>query len=53
MLSIVTQDAFLKHAIIGCIASTKVEGVSVFGSDGEKLGTIARLMIDKLSGRVV
>jgi hypothetical protein len=34
------------------IASDKVEGTSVRRSNGEKLGTIKRVMIDKLTGRV-
>jgi hypothetical protein len=34
------------------IASDKVEGTAVRRSDGEKLGTIKRVMIDKLSGKV-
>jgi hypothetical protein len=34
------------------IASDRVEGTPVRRADGEKLGTIQRLMIDKLSGSV-
>ncbi len=34
------------------IASDRVEGTPVRRSDGEKVGTIARLMIDKRAGRV-
>ena len=34
------------------IASDRVEGADVRRSDGEKIGTIQRLMIDKLSGKV-
>jgi PRC-barrel domain len=34
------------------IASDKVEGTAVRRSDGEKLGTIQRVMIDKRSGKV-
>ena len=34
------------------IASDKVEGTAVRRSDGDKLGTIQRVMIDKRSGRV-
>jgi hypothetical protein len=34
------------------IASDRVEGTPVRRSDGEKLGTIERLMIDKTSGKV-
>ena len=34
------------------IASDKVEGTAVRRSDGDKIGTIERVMIDKRSGRV-
>src|SRR5215213_6239440 len=34
------------------IASDKVEGTAVYRSNGEKVGTIERLMIDKISGKV-
>jgi hypothetical protein len=34
------------------IGSDKVEGTAVFGPDDRKIGSIERLMIDKVSGRV-
>lgn len=34
------------------IGSDKVEGTAVYGMDNEKIGTIERVMIDKLSGKV-
>jgi len=34
------------------IGSDKVEGTAVYGADDNKIGTIERVMIDKLSGRV-
>ncbi|MHA6720796.1 PRC-barrel domain-containing protein [Sphingomonas sp. RS6] len=34
------------------IASDRVEGTSVYNHDGEKLGSIARFMVDKVSGQV-
>jgi hypothetical protein len=34
------------------IGSDKVEGTSVYGAHDNKIGTIERVMIDKLSGRV-
>jgi hypothetical protein len=37
------------HALIG---SDKVEGTSVYRSNGDKVGHIARIMIDKFSGKV-
>jgi hypothetical protein len=36
----------------GLIASDKVEGTEVYRSNGDKIGTIERLMIDKMSGNV-
>ncbi len=34
------------------IASDKVEGASVYGPDGDKIGSIVNVMIEKISGRV-
>ncbi len=34
------------------ISSDKVEGTSVYNPDGDKLGTVDSLMIDKRSGKV-
>ncbi len=34
------------------IGSDKVEGTNVYGADGEKVGYIERVMIDKISGKV-
>lgn len=34
------------------IGSDKVEGTAVFGADDQKIGSIERVMIDKVSGRV-
>ncbi len=34
------------------IASDKVEGTPVYRSGGEKVGTVERLMIDKITGKV-
>jgi sporulation protein YlmC with PRC-barrel domain len=34
------------------IGSDKVEGTAVYGADGNKIGSIERVMIDKLSGKV-
>lgn len=34
------------------IASNKVEGTAVYGSDGERLGSIYNFMVNKRSGRV-
>ena len=34
------------------IGSDKVEGTAVYGADDNKVGSIERVMIDKISGRV-
>jgi PRC-barrel domain protein len=34
------------------IGSDKVEGTAVYGPDREKIGSIERVMIDKISGKV-
>jgi PRC-barrel domain len=34
------------------IGSDKVQGTAVFGADDTKIGSIERVMIDKMSGRV-
>jgi PRC-barrel domain len=34
------------------IGSDKVEGTAVYGADKQKIGTIERVMIDKVSGKV-
>jgi hypothetical protein len=34
------------------IGSDKVQGTAVYGPDGDKIGSIERVMIEKVSGRV-
>jgi sporulation protein YlmC with PRC-barrel domain len=34
------------------IGSDKVEGTAVYGSDNKKIGSIERVMLDKISGKV-
>jgi sporulation protein YlmC with PRC-barrel domain len=34
------------------IGSDKVEGTTVYGADAKKIGSIRRVMIDKISGKV-
>ncbi|CCD94083.1 conserved hypothetical protein [Bradyrhizobium sp. ORS 375] len=48
-----TNTAMLEQSEYGnLIGSDKVEGTAVYGADGNRIGTIERVMIDKLSGRV-
>jgi PRC-barrel domain len=37
---------------VNLIGSDKVEGTAVYGADNQKIGTIERVMIDKVSGKV-
>ena len=41
-----------KKETVSLIASDKVEGTAVYNPNGEKLGSIYNLMVDKSSGRV-
>jgi hypothetical protein len=45
--------AFEVRETINLIASDKVEGTAVYDAEDKKVGTIARLMIEKTSGQVV
>src|SRR6202035_1241096 len=37
---------------LSLIGSDKVEGTAVYGADQKKIGTLERVMIDKISGKV-
>jgi hypothetical protein len=41
-----------KRETVSLIGSDKVQGTAVYGADGEKVGAIERVMIEKISGRV-
>ena len=48
-----TRDASLdSRETFSLIGSDKVEGTPVYRSNGDKVGTIERIMIDKRSGKV-
>jgi PRC-barrel domain len=50
----VTPGAALdKRETVSLIGSDKVEGTSVYRSNGEKVGSVERIMIDKISGKAV
>jgi sporulation protein YlmC with PRC-barrel domain len=40
------------HTSGPCIAASKVEGTAVYNAQGDKLGSIDDLVIDKVSGKV-
>lgn len=46
------QDALKRTETHALIAADKVEGTSVYDAKGEKMGSIHRLMIDKMTGKV-
>ena len=47
------QNATLERDETGSlIGSDKVDGTAVFGSDRNRIGSVERVMIDKLSGKV-
>jgi len=46
-------DAVATEETVDLISADKVEGTSVYDRNGEKLGSIHGLMIDKVSGRVI
>lgn len=47
------QEAMMEERETGSlIGSDKVEGTAVYGPDRQKIGTIERVMIDKMSGKV-
>lgn len=41
-----------RRETVSLIGSDKVEGTAVYGADDRKIGTIQRLMLDKISGKV-
>jgi hypothetical protein len=41
-----------RRETISLIGSDKVAGTAVYGADEKKLGSVQRLMIDKISGKV-
>src|SRR5438270_9848902 len=41
-----------KRETASLIGSDKVEGTAVYGPDDRKIGTVQRVMIDKISGKV-
>jgi sporulation protein YlmC with PRC-barrel domain len=47
-----TTSATDSREAANLIGSDKVEGTAVYGADGNKIGKIERVMIDKLSGKV-
>jgi sporulation protein YlmC with PRC-barrel domain len=41
-----------RRETVSLIGSDKVEGTAVYGADGTKIGTVQRVMIDKVSGQI-
>lgn len=47
-----SNDTVTKGSTCNLIASDKVEGTSVFDRAGEKIGTVRKIIIGKMDGRV-
>lgn len=47
-----TTNTLESKETVSLIASDKVEGTAVYGTDEKKIGKLERVMIDKLSGKV-
>jgi sporulation protein YlmC with PRC-barrel domain len=47
-----TSEELQQRETVSLIAADKVHGTAVYGMDGEKIGSVERLMIDKRSGKV-
>jgi PRC-barrel domain len=41
-----------RRETVSLIGSDKVEGTAVYGADDTKIGTVQRVMIDKVSGQI-
>ena|ERR1700730_13046619 len=41
-----------RRETVSLIGSDKVEGTAVYGADNKKIGSVQRIMIDKISGKV-
>ena len=41
-----------RRETVSLIGSDKVEGTAVYGADKRKIGSVQRVMIDKISGKV-
>jgi hypothetical protein len=47
-----TPTSLETRETISLIGSDKVEGTAVYGADQQKIGSLERVMIDKISGKV-
>jgi hypothetical protein len=49
-MAVATIDS--RRETVSLIGSDKVEGTAVYGADDKKIGSIKRVMIDKISGKI-
>src|SRR4051795_2749277 len=47
-----TTSSLDTNETVGLIGSDKVDGTAIYGADQKKIGSIQRVMIDKISGKV-
>jgi hypothetical protein len=51
-MSTATTTTTDQRETVSLIGSDKVEGTAVYGADQKKIGSLQRVMIDKISGKV-
>jgi hypothetical protein len=51
-MAIASSPTVQSRETTSLIGSDKVEGTAVYGADQKKIGTLERVMIDKISGKV-
>jgi hypothetical protein len=51
-MAVASSPAVQSRETTSLIGSDKVEGTAVYGADQKKIGTLERVMIDKISGKV-
>ena len=52
MATTTTTTTDNRRETVSLIGSDKVEGTAVYGADTQKIGSVQRIMIDKVSGKV-
>ncbi|HEY1982852.1 MAG TPA: PRC-barrel domain-containing protein [Xanthobacteraceae bacterium] len=52
LVAIATANVDNRRETVSLIGSDKVEGTAVYGADDKKIGSVQRVMLDKMSGKV-
>jgi PRC-barrel domain len=51
-MATLTTNVDNRRETVSLIGSDKVQGTSVYGADDKRIGSVQRIMIDKMSGKV-